>query len=106
MVPWSQSTRISSTCWIWPLVAPLRQSSRRERDQYQASLASMVLFKASAFIHATMRTAPISTSVFNADRSPLALNTVAKTEPSSISALEHVARMMPLPVTRPPARVR
>lgn len=30
----------------------------------------------------------------------------AKTEPSSISALEHVARMMPLPVTRPPARVR
>ena len=28
---WSQSMRSSSTTWIWPLVAPLCQSSLRER---------------------------------------------------------------------------
>ena len=39
---WSQSTRSSWTCWIWPLVAPLCQSSRRDRLQYQASPVAMV----------------------------------------------------------------
>ena len=60
---WARSTRISTTLWIWPLVAPLCQSSARERDQYQASPVSMVRASASAFMWATISSSPVSASV-------------------------------------------
>ena len=69
-------------------MAPLRQSSRRERDQYQASPVSMVLARASAFMWATMRTSPVSASVVTQVTSPSAPKRGMRTAPSSTSEAE------------------
>ena len=53
---WSQSTRISTTRWVWPELSPFFQSALREREKYQASPVSMVRLSASAFMCATIST--------------------------------------------------
>ena len=66
----SQSARISSTCWTWPLVSPLRQSPWRERLQNTVRPSSMVRPTDSPFIHPIISTSPFSTSCTIAGISP------------------------------------
>ena len=58
----SQSSRSSSTASVFPDVAPFRQSSCRDRLQNHASPVSRVSRSASASIHASIRTRPLSAS--------------------------------------------
>src|SRR5215475_7794111 len=87
MASWSQSVRISTTCWIWPDVSPLRQSALRERLKYQASPLAMVLRSASSFICATISTSPVAASVATQVRSPDASNLGWNASPSSRSSI-------------------
>jgi hypothetical protein len=65
----SQSSRNSSTASVFPEVSPLRQSRLRERLKKCASPESRVSCSASASIHASMRTRPVSASWTIAARS-------------------------------------
>src|SRR4051812_411728 len=58
----SQSSRSSSTASVLPDVAPLCQSSSRERLQNHASPVSRVRRSASSFIHASISTRPLVAS--------------------------------------------
>src|SRR5215213_3215678 len=80
--------RASTTLWSWPLVKPLRQSSPRERDQYQASPVASVLASASAFMCATISTSPVSASAATAVTRPSGPKRGASTSPSSSSCLD------------------
>src|SRR6188768_1407957 len=80
--------RISTTRCRWPEVSPLRQRARRERLKYQASPVAMVRRKASAFMWATISTAPDRASVATQVTSPSASNLGAKSAPSSTSSVE------------------
>ena len=71
---WSQSTRISTTRWVWPDVSPFFHSARRERLKYHASPVAMVFASASAFMCATISTSPEPASVATQVTSPSASN--------------------------------
>ena len=66
----SQSRRASTSRCVLPEVAPFRHSSRRERDQYTTSSLANVFSNASAFIHASMSTSPVSASCVTAGIRP------------------------------------
>ena len=68
----SQSAYTASTCWRWPEVSPFCHSARRDRDQKWVSPVARVRSTASAFIHATMRTSPVSASWTTAGTRPFA----------------------------------
>src|SRR5215217_4783440 len=58
----SQSKRSSLSRWTFPEVAPLCQSSSRERDQNQSSPVARVRSSASSFMYASVSTSPVRAS--------------------------------------------
>ena len=64
--------RMRRTFCMFPLVAPLFQSSLRERDQNQVVPVSNVRRKLSSLIHATMSTSPVPSCCTTAGISPFA----------------------------------
>jgi hypothetical protein len=65
----------------------LRHNSLREREKYQTSPVSSVLDKASAFMWASIKTAPLAWSTVMAVISPSALKRGVSRVPSSRSSL-------------------
>ena len=59
--------------WRSPDVSPLRHTSLRERDQNTVRPCSRLIRNVSAFIHAIIRTARVSTSCTMAATRPSAL---------------------------------
>ena len=58
----SQSSRSSLSFWTFPEVAPLCQSSFRERDQNHISPVARVRSSASSFMYASVSTSPVRAS--------------------------------------------
>src|SRR4029078_6251380 len=89
----SQSPRSSSPCCPCPLVSPFRQSSCRERLQNTVRPSSIVSATDSRFIHAIIKTSPVSTSCTTAAISPRSSNVSASSATASITA-SPAARVM------------
>src|SRR3954453_10502492 len=79
--------RISTTCWVWPELSPLRHSALRARLKSHASPLAMVLRSASSFMCATIRTQPVTASVATQVTSPDESNLGLNASPSSRSRL-------------------
>jgi hypothetical protein len=58
----SQSTAAPTTRWTFPLVAPLCQSSLRDREKNVASPVSKVFSSAARLCHASISTSPVAAS--------------------------------------------
>ena len=85
----SQSSAAERTYWALPEVSPLRQYSRRDRDQNVTRPVVIVRRNASASIQASMRTSPVSHCWMIAGISPSASNfaSASAVTPSIVSYL-------------------